>query len=51
MKKLKCFEREVTDAKDAHVPYNALRDYRSLKAISQRYRDAMCRECILADAS
>ncbi|KJA21235.1 hypothetical protein HYPSUDRAFT_166097 [Hypholoma sublateritium FD-334 SS-4] len=50
MKKLKCFEREVNEAKDAHVPYNALRVSRSLKVIARRYRDAMDRECILVDA-
>lgn len=51
MAHLKCFEKEVQEAKDAHVPYNALRDSRDLKGKAKRYLNAIAQEFILFDGS
>ncbi|KAF4617118.1 hypothetical protein D9613_005965 [Agrocybe pediades] len=47
--KLKCFEIEVKEAKEAHVPYNVMRVARPLKTLSKRCLDAFEREYVIRD--
>jgi len=47
--KLKCFEREVKEAKAAHVPFNAMRVWRNLKDVAKRYHNAIELQYVLVD--
>ena len=51
MERLQCFEKEVQQAKEAHVPYNALRVCRPLKEVVERYNNAIVQEFIIYDDS
>ncbi|PPQ92839.1 hypothetical protein CVT25_004327 [Psilocybe cyanescens] len=47
--KLECLEKEIKAAKEAHVPFNAMRERSSLKRLSQNCRNAIARDYILVD--
>jgi len=47
--KLKCFEKEVKEAKAAHVPFNAMRVWRNLKDVAKRYHNAIELQYVLVD--
>ncbi|KAF9483487.1 ribonuclease H-like protein [Pholiota conissans] len=49
LKKLKCFEQEVRVAREASVPFNTLRVWRTLKNIAKRYIDAISGVYLAAD--
>lgn len=47
--KLKCFETEVKEARLAHVPFNAMRIWRTLKDVARRCLHAIENQYVLAD--
>ena len=49
LNKLKCFEKEVKEAREAHVPYNVLRAWRPLKDVARRYTNAIERQYVVVD--
>ncbi|KAF8964418.1 ribonuclease H-like domain-containing protein [Flammula alnicola] len=49
--KLKCFEKEVKEAKEAHVPYNVLRVWRPLKDVAKRCLEAIAQQYVVVDAT
>ncbi|KAF9533077.1 ribonuclease H-like domain-containing protein [Crepidotus variabilis] len=49
LEKLKCFEIEVKEAKEARVPFNVLRLWRSLQNTAKRHLDGLDRCYVVAD--
>ncbi|KDR82863.1 hypothetical protein GALMADRAFT_238478 [Galerina marginata CBS 339.88] len=47
--KLSCFEEEVKEAKEAHVPFNVIRVAKWMKAVAKRCLDAIDQQYILPD--
>ncbi|KAF8158189.1 ribonuclease H-like domain-containing protein [Crassisporium funariophilum] len=46
---LKCFEIEIKASREAHIPFNAMRVDQWLKALAEKCRTAIEKECLVVD--